>query len=358
MRPAFATLVVASLVVPSFATGTAWAQGDEDPGRRVAGSVRVGTEYDDNVFRLEGEEQEGGFLSRYFTTLDLAGRGPAQSIATLSLSHGGKFFFLDEHGPADTLLTQLNLGYRHRLVTPVTLWASADMKDRTERISRRDYNLGGAGGGVEVRMGRFGLRGGAAWRYFAFKPNAESSSANAEGLAQLRWSILDELHATAGYTLARRGFETDRYRREGDEVTVLEGDPRRDTFHVGSAGVAYSGVVVAEARYVYALNASNSYGQELTRHSFDVTLTAPLFWRLFASVHVELQRTTYQDPVLIDANFLVDEDNRNAAVASIARAIGDYFEIEARYSIYLQEFGVGSDYRRQTLMLAAGFLVD
>ena len=337
---------------------SAEAGAQEDPGRRVAGSVRLGTEYDDNVFRREGEEQHGGFLSRYFAALDLATRGLPGSVASLSVSHGGKFFFLDEHGGADTLLTQVTLGYRQHIAAAVSAWASADMKDRTERDPRRDYNLGGVAAGVELYTGPVTSRFGGAARYFAFKPSSESSSSNLEGLAQVRWRVADPIEASGGYTLARRAFDTDRYDLVDDELFAVPDDLRRDLFHMINVGVSYRGPLVGELRYAYARNVSNSYGQRLSRHSFNLTLTAPLLWRFFASVHLELQRTTYQDPVLIDASFLVDEDNRNAVVASLVRAFGEHWEVEARYSLYLQEFGVGSDYRRQTILAAVGYLFD
>jgi len=128
---------------------------------------------------------------------------------------------------------------------------------------------------------------------------------------------------------------------------------------VSRAGLAYrSKQFVGELSYGYSVNTSNSFGQGLRRHAVNLTLTAPLPWRLFASLHVELQRTTYDDPVRIDATFLVDEDNRNAGVLSLVRAIGENWEIETRYSLYLQEFGVGSDYSRQTFFLAGAYVFD
>ncbi len=353
----FVAALAALVVVGGWTTANA--QDATDPDRRVRGSLRAGTEYDDNVFRAEGDEKEGGFLSRYFATLDLAAHGPAASVGSLSISHGGKFFFVDEQGVADTLLTQIAVGYRQRLVQPLALWASANMKDRTERVSLRDYNLGGAGGGIEFYVGPITARLGAAWRYFAFKPNSESSSSNGEALGVLRWEIIESFDASLGYTLARRSFDTDRYRLEGEEIAAVADDPRRDAYHVGFVALSFTGPVVAETRYSYALNASNSYGQDLVRHSFDLTVTAPLPWRLFASGHVELQRTTYQDAVLRDATFQIDEDNRNAFVASLARALGENWEVEGRYSLYLQEFGVDDEsYRRMTFMLAAGYVFD
>lgn len=326
--------------------------------RRVSGSVRAGAEYDDNVFRKEGTEQEGGFLSRYFGALDLAMPAAPRSIVAFSLSHGGKFFFVDEQGRADTLLTQLNLSYRQKLWDHFGVWAAAEMKDRTEREPRRDYTRGGVASGTEFFLGPASLRLGGAWRYFAFKPNPDYSSSNGGGNARLKFDVYDGVGVYGAYVIERRYFQADRFVTGGDFPQSVPGEPRRDTIQVGSLGATYNGVVVADLQYSYAQNTSNSVGWGLRRHSLDLTATAPLFWRLFASAHFELQLTTYGDADLASATESIDEDNRNAAVVSLARAIGDHWEVEARYSLYLQEFGGDSPYRRQTMLLAAAFVFD
>ena len=78
----------------------------------------------------------------------------------------------------------------------------------------------------------------------------------------------------------------------------------------------------------------------------------------FGIKHVELQRTFYDNPLLLDASLQVDEDNRNALIVSLARTLGQSWEIEGRYSLYVQEFGNASDYRRQTIFLALGYIFD
>ncbi|MEZ4459596.1 MAG: hypothetical protein R3E66_07660 [bacterium] len=322
---------------------------------RVSGSVRAGMEYDDNALRTEAVEPVPDFLARYFTALTMQYPAAApRSSFVFDLAHGGKFFMAEPD--ADTLLTQVYVGYQQRLGQPIGIYAQLDIKDRTERISRRDYNRGGGGAGLDVFLGDFSLRTGVAARYFAFKPSPDASSSNVESSSRVRWDFLPSAYAALSYTYARRAFSTTRFLlRDG----LVEEDPnveRSDTFHVVSASVGWRGPVVLEAAYAYSVNDSNSYGQNLGRHSADLTGTAALPWQLFLSAHLELQRTTYEDPVLIDADFLVDEDNRNSLVGSVARALGDSWEVEVRYSLYLQEFGVGSDYSRQTVMLAAGYL--
>ena len=84
-------------------------------------------------------------------------------------------------------------------------------------------------------------------------------------------------------------------------------------------------------------------------------MTAPLPLDFFTSARIDLQRTRYEDPIFIDANFQIDEDNRNAATLSLGHPLGRAWEIELRYSYYTQEFGAGDDYARQTLMLGVGY---
>lgn len=325
----------------------------------VAGGVRAGAEYDTNANRLEGDASVPDFLARYFASLGLQARAGDDGAVSLDVSHGGKFFV--DQASADTLLTQLTLGYRHKLAERVGAWTAFDVKDRTERISVRDYNRGGLTGGLDLSVGDVFARAGVGWRYFAYKPSPEFSSSNLEGSLNLSWSFATPWRAGLAYTVARRSFDTARLVVDpGDEVGIVPvaDDEREDLFHLGRFSVDYRGPVIAQAAYVLAINRSNSFGQGLTRHSLELTVTSELFWQLLGSLHLELQRTAYADPVLIDASFIIDEDNRNAVVASLARPIAEDWEVEIRYALYLQEFGVGSDYSRQTLLLAVGFLFD
>lgn len=349
MRASIATLALLAVAGPAAA--------QDSDGRSVSGTVRAGAEYDDNVFRSD-TQKEGGALSRYYAALDVASRAWGPAVVSASLSHGGKFFFSNTHGAADTLLSQGSVAYRHRLLEPLVLFAQADVRDRTERVLKRDYTTGGVGAGLEGSLGPATLRLGGGGRFFAYKPNPEASSANIEGLSTLTLRLPASFSLNLGYNIARRAFDTDRFTRVDEDVVEVEGELRRDVFWVSRAGFGYRGKVVADLSYAYSANSSNSFGQGLRRHSLELTVTAPLPWRLFASVHGELQRTTYDDPVRIDASFLVDEDNRNAAVLSLVRAIGDHWEIETRYSLYLQEFGVGGDYSRQTIFLAGAYVFD
>lgn len=325
----------------------------------VTGGVRAGGEYDSNANRLEGDAAIPDYLARYFANLGLQARAGDDGVASLDVSHGGKFFA--EEAAADTLLTQITLGYRHELTQHFGAWTSFDIKDRTERISIRDYNRGGVSGGLDLVAGDVFARVGAGWRYFAYKPSPEFSSSNIEGTTSVAWRFAQAWRASLGYTIAQRNFDTARLTVDPDDavgISAVSEQEREDLFHLGRLSFDFRGPVIAQAAYVLAINRSNSFGQGLTRHALELTVTAELFWQLLGSIHVELQRTNYADPVLVDASFIIDEDNRNAVIASVARPFADDWEVEIRYALYLQEFGVGSDYSRQTLLLAVGYFFD
>lgn len=343
----------AALIV---APNTAWAQ---EP-LEVGAQVRAGVEYDDNALRLPADSAPGGdALARYFFSLDAS-----SGAVAFALRQGGKIF--TSASAADTLLTQATLSYARR-VGSLGLALSLDLKDRTERVPTLDYTRGGATARLAGRpLERLGLAVSSGWRFFAYKPNSATSSSGPFAAVSASLGLTESVSASLGYSVFSRGFESPTFERidggsssSTDTFTLVQGDAlRSDLFHVARASVGWSGPVVLDAGYTLSLNRSNSYGQELVRHTVDASLTAPLPLDLFVSLRGQLQRTGYDDPVLLDANFGIDEDNRNALVVSLSRALTDAWDLELRYSFYTQEFGVGSDYRRQTILFALGYTYD
>ncbi len=329
-------------------------QAEENP---LQASLRSGVEFDDNVNR-ESANPQSGFLSRYFVAFNTSTQPFEHARIRFNAKHGGKFFFENELANADTLVTQFSLAFEHQFLPELMLDTHVDMKDRTERLPIRDYNRGGLGLGLSLSLADVRLRLGGAYRYFAFKPNPSSGSSNLESKANANWAISHAFSMSLGYTFARRLFETDRFIQDGSELRVDEGRVRTDDFHSVYLQARYTGPFIASATYSLSLNISNSFGQELLRQTLTTSATFPLWFDFFATIKLELQRTSYEDPVLIDADFLVDEDNRNAVITSLARGFGEHWEAELRYSLFLQEFGVGADYQRQTLFLAMAFLFD
>jgi hypothetical protein len=390
MRAVKIHLIFSSIALAVLASAQASAQGSEgvpedakrtDVERRdntaargpFEGSLRVGVEYDDNPLRLQEDDpriassdpqfdffddQPDG-LARYFGTLEWRDRVGEGGRARVDLRHGGKLYL--ETSEADALLTQALGSYRHRAGDSVWLGVAADVKDRTERFSRFDYNRGGARAFVASALSSWRLRASGGWRYFAFKPAPSLSSRGPQMGAGLRYFLSEHWAVDADYAVSLRRFD-----RPIDEDNVLNTRPRRDVFHFAEAGVSYRHEIIFDASYILSDNNSSIDAQSLTRHRLDVSLTAPLVWRMYTTLHAELQRTMVSETSRPDALFFVDEENRNVFVASLARSFGDRWELEARYSLFLEEFtdtdpGAGSvdlSYRRQTLLLAVGYTFD
>lgn len=362
-----------AIAVVMVAPNGAWAQdGTQEPdpdGRALNGQVRAGLEYDDNALRVGGDAAQADGLLRYFVAIDGSMRASDDGRVALLVQHGGKRFL--EQALANTLLTQVATRYTHRLADTWTLGASLDLKDRTSEVDLEnppdgvglfDYTSGGAGFDLGWRAGRFDASLGAGWRLFSFKPNEAASSNGPSAQATVRVTPIDVLSVSLGYTVLSRRFSTaqiiedpDAEPQDGIVITIPTDTMREDIFHVGRAALSWRGPVILNVGYNLLLNRSNSFGQDLLRQNLEVTLTAPLFWELLASGYVQLQRTSYDNPIFVDANFQIDEDNRNAVVASLSRPLGDDWEVELRYSLYTQEFGGPTEYSRQTLMLALGY---
>lgn len=358
MQPRPITQLSASLFILLVLLAAAPVAAQQDDSR-LEGSVRVGVEYDDNPLRLQSNDprlqsddprldflhDEPDTLARYFTTLDSAHRVGERGQASLRVRHGGKFY--RRTSEADALLTQVLAGYRYRIGEDTSLLFDADVKDRTERMSRLDYNRGGVrlGVGWSPEQWRLSARGG--WRYFAYKPVPALSSQGPQFDALVRRYLTDSLAAQLSYSLTERQFD----------------DGREDTFHVGRLGLVFRSDFFVDASYILSVNRSPLDSQDLTRHGMELTVTTPLFEKFYGSSKLQLQRTAVADQSGPDALFFVDEENRNVFVLSLARPIGEQWEVEGRWSMYLEEFddaeptgsAVQLDYSRQTFLLAVGW---
>lgn len=343
-------------------------QTDEEraEGTSFSGTLRTGIEYDSNAYRQPVENATGDMLGRYFGTVEGRFQPSSEARLTLQLRQGGKLF-LRERG-SDALLTKVGLNYRHWLGRNVYALFDFDMKDRLERrrderdVPHQDYNRGGIGGGLGVVAGPVEAFATAGWRYFAFRPNPASSSHGPQATAGLRTRVHEFVRLHGQYTFSYRNFHSIRFVRrsvsDGENVVQRSrsGELRDDRLHIAQVGGAFRGPFIVGLDYTVLHNASNSYGQGMTRHGIELSGTAPLPGRLYLSGRLGLQRTNYEDPLFLSADLEVDEDNRNSAVVSLTRVFGEHWELEGRYRLFIEEFGDASDYRRQTGFMGLGYL--
>lgn len=310
--------------------------------------ARLGVEYDDNPLRQESYSDVGDGLSRYLVGMDiltdLVGRGQV----SVSLRQGGEYFFRFEE--ARTMLSEGRGVASMRLPGALRLELRGDVRDRYEETSVRDYVRGGA----SLRLWRgsgpvqLGVDGG--MRFFAFKPTATSSNTGPRVQAMATVELGERLRVDVGGGWVWRNYRSEAWvLEEGRIVRDSEGALRADRFDTLAVGGRYQGGFAASLGYRYARNQSNSYGQELQRHGVVASATVPLWWEMYWSGRVEVQRTRYEDPVLLDEIFYLDEENRNSFGTALARRVGSKLELEVRYSVFLQEFGLDGSYQRQVL---------
>ena len=353
--------IIAAIIAPARAVAQAPQASDAttSSNRAITASARAGVEYDNNALRQAGDDVAADMLTRYLVSVDATMRR-GDHLVLVTFGQGGKLFLRERD--ADTLLTQLALGWRRRLARRFDAGLSFDLKDRTERTSLQDYNRGGAGVDARFSFWRVTLGAGAGGRYFVYKPNPAAGSVGPSAGANLRLALSPTWSAGLQYQWLQRRFDAPKLARQegggsaGETILTFEEETDRlDLFHAINASLSWRGPALLDLAYTFSINESNSYGQNLSRHNVRASVTAPLPLDFFTSARIDLQRTRYEDPIFIDANFQIDEDNRNAATLSLGHPLGRAWEIELRYSYYTQEFGAGDDYARQTLMLGVGY---
>lgn len=326
-------------------------------GMRLQAQLRAGVEYDDNALRASGSAVDSDVVARYFTAIDGSYELGGGAVVVAQVRHGGKRYARFDR--ADTLLTQVNVLYQRQLLESLSLGVSADLKDRTERVSYLDYHTGGVGAQLGLKLGWLGIDGALGWRYFAFKPNNATGNSGPVASLTLRAPLGESWQLNASYSWNMRQFDIRQLVPTEEPGRYEQTEQlREDVFGVLRFGVYWRGPLIVDAAYVLSGNSSNSAGQDLVRHSAQLTVTAPLPLGWLVSAHGELLRTSYDDPFLLDANFLIDEDNRNTAVLAVSKPFAERWDMELRYSLFTQEFGGARDYDRQTLMLALGCTLD
>ena len=344
------TVVFISVVV-CLSVDTNSAQAD-DGELHWSAQMRWGLEYDDNPHRLESYEDSGAALMRYLLGADIVTDTGTSGQVTAALRHGGTRFY--DAGDANALVTQARSSGTWWPRSRLSLQVRGDVKDRTESgDDRRDYTRGGGAAQAGWSVGPLRLWSEGGWRFLAFKPTPAVSHNGPRVGAGLRWRIRDDLALNTSWGRTWRSYATTAWEVVDDRfVPVGDGVLRDDQYDLWSTALGYQDFADARLRYQYARNRSNSHGQQMSRHSVEATLTAPVVWDIFASVRGEIQQTRYEDPVFIDDSFHLDEDNRNTLVAAVSRQVTGPWDVELRASIFSQEFGVRGDYSRKTIAIA------
>ena len=319
--------------------------------------AQLGLEYDGNPLRREGHDHSGDGLARYLIGGDIVTDDDRSRQVSVSVQHGATRFW--RQSEANAMVTGADARASWNPDSPLYVQGLADLKDRIETAQRRDYVRGGAAGRLGAALGDIRLWADGGARFFAFKPSPSSSYGGPQIRAGVNWAARDNLSVDGSLRRGWRSYSTTAWQLRDDRfVPVGDGVERADVYDALRVQLRLRRRFQGRLRYQYAANDSNSYGQRLRRHRLEAALTVPVVWDTFLSARLEVQHTSYEDPVAIDEVFLIDEEQRNTAIAALRRTIAGPWEAELRYSVYTGEFGVGDRYLRQTLALSLGVVVD
>jgi hypothetical protein len=134
---------------------------------------------------------------------------------------------------------------------------------------------------------------------------------------------------------------------------------------LGHAEVTRTGRVLASAGYAIHYNASNSYGETVTRHYAIARLAVSLPLELFLAARADLLFAWYRDPLAVgqatagNAYVSIEDENRSSVRVDLSRNFGERLRAFARYTFYANDLASDSlTYRRQTLLVSLSFTLE
>jgi len=112
-------------------------------------------------------------------------------------------------------------------------------------------------------------------------------------------------------------------------------EQRQDLAFVAGAGYSYRGPIAFSAAYSYAQASSNSFGESLYRHRFNVSAALRLPFELTLLGQAALQITRYPDgPYPTPEIILIEDDNHDSLSFKLLRPVSKHVDLELHYSLY------------------------
>lgn len=349
-RAAITRIVVATAVLVGLTAPQAPAAALE-----LDGEVKVGVEVDTNPQRLTGDGVDTDIVERLFLALELRDVSSHHALATAARIGGKRFGTTRDE---DTFVVDLSGSFQRRLIPYTALFMSLSGRNRTERGHLRDYARAEGSAGLVFGPTEFQVRVGPTLRYFLYRPDDDLSSRGVGALASVSWDISDVFSLALGYRYLGKAYAQDQLEQTDAGLSVQVGSSREDDDHMGSLSLGVQTLILGRAEAFVERNDSNSFGKAFTRWVVRLGATIPLPGELYLDASGSIQRTVFDEAVLIDPTFTVDDENRNSMELVLTRDLTEWLRAELRYSLYTQEFG-GDDeaYQRQLVFfgLASSF---
>jgi hypothetical protein len=331
----FASL--ASLACALVMAGSAPVSAQSEVGLYLDGLVKVGLEADSNPDRLTGGGSDVDVVERLFVELSLVSRSVGQLVSGL-VRLGAKHF----HRTTDenAVVFDADGSFRRLLVPDFGFYVQLQARNRTERGHLRDYVRVGGYAGLFATAGRFSLSAAPSLSYFLYRPDGELSHVGVGAVGQVAWTPSDVVGAGLSYMFERRTYAQAQVVSDAVVgLTLAEESDRVDRTHLSAASLTLQLGFLTRLELLWQRNLSNSFGKAFSRLTGRVSVTAALPLELWATAQVSVQRTLFDDNVLVDPTFAIDEENRNAVALSVTGDLTNWLRWEARYNLYTQEFG-------------------
>ena len=252
---------------------------------------------------------------------------------------------------------------------PLSLGASLEHYETFEhgssgQLSARDFRASGAsvfsrlGTATRSAVATFG------YRSFEYKPNPAFDFAceHAGVTVSKSVSLSDDtnpqsLAFSLEYRLQHRRYDE---RASHRVAGCTEADcrsptdiPRSDLFHLALAEAMYVGEFLANARYEFHTNQSNSFGESLQRHRLELGATSETWLGVVLTGRVTLQWVRFVDSRLFSGDVgtfvSIEDEGRSALHSSATRELWPGIALEARYAYYTNALVSSAlAYRRQT----------
>jgi hypothetical protein len=304
---------------------------------------------DTNPLREAGGEQGAYPFLGALLDLGLA-HGGERTTLRAALSEGARLYSPDAKD-ADVLATRLDLDGSWSASNRLELGASLAVRDLSELGGVRSETGGQLRLDARLRAARFDLEGGGG--VSALYPRTsrleDFASVGPDATLGVGFSPTKGQRARLAWELRIRSFP-------------LWPTPRDDIANGLVVDWSRRGSIIAGVGYGFTVNSSSIEGGSYRRHRVWLRAAAELPWEVTLAASASLQRSTYPDGLVADADRLLAENDEkeNALELRFSKAVARDFEAVLKVAAYGGEFSTGDagarlEYRREVIQLSIGW---
>ena len=213
-------------------------------------------------------------------------------------------------------------------------------RDRTERESFRDYRRLTGALGMLARLAAADLRADVGWSTLVFKPDRDLDWRGLAASVSADWLVSRTLSVRFQGGVQQRQLSSAAVVLGPSGVTQSSAGSRVDTTWTAGAGLDWdTTAALLGARWQVARNASKSYGRGFVRHSLLMEATTQPVGQLLVRGGANLQWSRFDDLVLVDETFEIDDENRTQAMLVLQHPLGrSGLMLEQRTTLYADVF--------------------